>query len=95
MAEYCVVDGCLNKPVGRGMCAKHYKQWRRKGKVSTKERYVVCRVKGCEEKPHGLGLCRYHYNKYKRAMAKKQKAADTINNQKQNTEDNNQTEADN
>lgn len=35
----CKVLGCERDVVARDMCAKHYKQWRRHGKIKDKKRY--------------------------------------------------------
>ena len=62
----CCVDGCVGTPVARGMCARHYKQWRRNGVITLNEHYDSCKVEGCESPHHGKGFCRFHYNQYAR-----------------------------
>jgi len=56
----CTVDGCDRAPcVARGLCARHYRRWRRTGSVA--DPYPdsgACRY--CAERALPDGLCRVH-----------------------------------
>lgn len=55
----CVEDGCdSEKIVGRGMCTRHYQQWR---KANAPE----CIEDGCHDSEHSRGLCPKHYQRWR------------------------------
>lgn len=54
----CKREGCSAAVVGKGYCAKHYKEWRR-GDLP-KGRYKICTAEGCR-KPRAVGSkCQEH-----------------------------------
>lgn len=57
----CKREGCSGSVVGKGYCARHYKQWRR-GELP-KGRYKTCTAEGCR-KPRAIGSkCEQHGSK--------------------------------
>jgi hypothetical protein len=57
----CKLEGCERESVGKGYCARHYKEWRR-GKLP-KGRYKTCTNEGCR-KPRAIGSkCEEHGRK--------------------------------
>lgn len=67
----CSAEGC-NSLVGlhgsRGLCPKHYRQYKREGKLPLRDGEVrqKCKVDGCERWAEVTGLCQAHYYRQKR-----------------------------
>lgn len=56
----CSADSC-DRPAGaRGMCSRHYAQWRRAGGTGRK-----CSVDGCSGTHFGRGWCEMHYDRWR------------------------------
>jgi hypothetical protein len=49
----CKFEGCARESVGKGYCARHYKQWRQ-GKLP-KGRYKICTAEGCRKPRAPMG----------------------------------------
>jgi hypothetical protein len=58
MNNKCKVDGCNNPSRARGMCMKHYIQWKRKNNPRK------CKVNGCNRGHHAKGYCALHYGRF-------------------------------
>jgi hypothetical protein len=58
----CSVDECVNKTQARGMCPKHYQQWR-----AIKNGSLQCARAGCTLLAVLDGLCRPHYYQRRRS----------------------------
>jgi len=58
----CLENGCSRSTVGRGLCAKHYRQARRKGLLTG---LSSCSVEGCTGLHYAKGLCDEHYHAWK------------------------------
>jgi hypothetical protein len=57
----CKMDGCEKAAVGKGYCARHYKQWRQG--ALPKARYKTCTHEACR-KPRSIGSkCEEHGRK--------------------------------
>jgi hypothetical protein len=57
----CKLDGCENPAMGKGYCARHYKQWRQG--TLPKARYKTCTHEACR-KPRSVGSkCEEHGRK--------------------------------
>jgi hypothetical protein len=55
----CKLENCAGPVVGKGYCARHYKQWRR-GDLP-KGRYKICTAEGCRKPRAALGSkCEEH-----------------------------------
>lgn len=52
----CKVDGCSGAVFARGLCGKHYNQWRRNNAKP-------CKLAGCERKAEKRGYCNVCYGK--------------------------------
>ncbi len=64
----CGVEGCDSPVQGRGLCNRHYVQWR-KGKnlpALPPKAAKGCATEGCEEKHYSSGLCRRCYRQRER-----------------------------
>lgn len=55
----CLNQGCNEAGCKRGMCRRHYNQWRRD------HGSIKCRTDGCDKPSHAKGLCVNHYMKVK------------------------------
>jgi hypothetical protein len=54
----CKLEGCSTAVVGKGYCARHYKQWRQG--ALPKARYKICTAEACR-KPRAVGSkCEEH-----------------------------------
>ena len=62
----CSVEGCYGLVVAKGLCAKHYKQVSRHGKVKDLDRYSGWKVEGCTNAHLSRGFCGKHYMQFKR-----------------------------
>lgn len=68
----CKVDGCDNNVRARGMCHKHYENWRCYGRRKEGEQPLVtdkpCIIPGCENRIGGgkRGMCKKHYTRWLR-----------------------------
>ena len=71
----CSIEGCSERRVSRGWCAKHYQRFNRLGdplgpvrpyRGSSGPAFVrpprLCSVDGCGRGHVGRGLCRVHYD---------------------------------
>lgn len=56
--KQCEVDGCSNPFYGRGMCEKHYAQWRRKNNPRK------CEIDDCSRAYVSHGMCGAHYRRF-------------------------------
>ena len=63
----CSVEGCDGKHHALGFCNKHWKQYKKYGKIMDEEydKAKICSVEECNEKHFGLGFCKRHYAQYK------------------------------
>ncbi len=57
----CKKDGCEKASVGKGYCARHYKEWRRG--ALPKGRYKICTAEGCRKPRHAGSKCEEHAKK--------------------------------
>jgi hypothetical protein len=57
----CKMDGCEKAAVGKGYCARHYKQWR--GGALPKARYKICTSENCRKPRHAGSKCEEHAGK--------------------------------
>lgn len=68
----CIVEGCSNKHLAKGLCNSHYQLQRRNGSpIRTREilKYTegaLCSITDCTSPPSSRGLCRAHYVKWRR-----------------------------
>lgn len=63
----CTVEGCERINKGRGLCARHYQEVRRREKgISKWTPRGKCSVETCNEIQHARGLCVNHYQVAKR-----------------------------
>jgi hypothetical protein len=62
MQGLCLIDGCIQRAVKKGLCSKHYQRERN-------ATLGVCGLPGCGHKARVLGLCAKHYRE-KRAAGK-------------------------
>jgi DNA-binding XRE family transcriptional regulator len=60
----CKEEGCKNKSLARGLCNKHYQQYRNYhlNEVKT-DNPITCTIEGCNNFYHAKGMCTFHYNK--------------------------------
>lgn len=63
----CLIPGCKNEQLAKGLCSKHYQRWIKYSdpnitKVRTKKK---CIVPGCDKNMHAKGYCNYHYNVFR------------------------------
>lgn len=61
----CSVDGCDQRPQGRGLCKYHWKRWREYGDPQypdqrAQKKNRKCSVDGCGQRHHANGYCYYH-----------------------------------
>jgi hypothetical protein len=54
----CKFEGCEREAVGKGYCARHYKEWRRG--ALPKGRYKICTHEGCRKPRHAGSKCEEH-----------------------------------
>ena len=67
MSETCLVVGCEIGQHCRGMCVKHYHQYRRSQYFSYHEPVdAPCTVEGCTRQQKAHGLCNTHYQRQRR-----------------------------
>jgi len=62
--ENCTIEGCNNKHMGLGLCAKHYARFKKYGdplflKWNQYDKY--CSIEGCDRENYALGYCSKHY----------------------------------
>jgi hypothetical protein len=65
----CSVQDCDEEVCAKGMCDRHYRQVRTKGRLREEPRITqvkLCSVEGCGRAHYGLGFCRDHYAQNKR-----------------------------
>lgn len=55
--RFCEADNCNEPHIARGLCSKHYQEWRR--------HQVECSVDGCKRGAIALGYCSMHYRRLK------------------------------
>lgn len=60
----CKFEGCTAAVIGKGYCARHYKQWR--GGSLPKGRYKICTAEACR-KPRAVGSKCTEHTKIKAA----------------------------
>jgi hypothetical protein len=68
----CKFEGCSSDVVGKGYCAKHYKQWRQG--ALPKGRYKICTAEACR-KPRATGSKCVEHTKTKAASGEAAAAA--------------------
>jgi DNA-binding XRE family transcriptional regulator len=62
--EPCTYPHCNNVSIARGLCNKHYQQFRNHNPEKFKiEKPTICKEKGCENPYYAKGYCSHHYNK--------------------------------
>jgi len=59
----CLNEGCNESARKRGMCIRHYNQWRRRN-VTTKP----CSLTGCQSSSFASGMCSKHYYRIKASL---------------------------
>jgi len=57
----CRARDCTLEAQARHLCAMHYAQIRRHGRLHASNRRDICLVIGCEKKHYGRGYCQKHY----------------------------------
>lgn len=64
----CSIEGCVDRPVGRGWCNKHYRRWVRSGKTELRVPSESCRVNDCTSRPRSAhqDICEKHYYRLRR-----------------------------
>lgn len=62
----CEASGCDRKVYARGLCGRHYKQWRRHGLVQADHAPTACAVPSCERRAVTRGWCHGHYLRWSR-----------------------------
>lgn len=55
---FCSESGCIEAPIGRGLCRKHYNKWRNAGGAGT------CKEDGCDRPLRARGWCVAHYQRW-------------------------------
>lgn len=61
----CRIDGCERKTTGRGLCGRHYQQWRREaGLAVPKNPRPPCSVEDCDKPRKSKGYCDNHYHTF-------------------------------
>ncbi len=68
----CKFEGCARDAVGKGYCARHYKQWRQG--TLPKGRFKICTAEACR-KPRAVGSKCDEHGKTKTAAAAAEPAA--------------------
>ncbi|MGD7788197.1 hypothetical protein ACQCX2_07720 [Propionibacteriaceae bacterium Y1700] len=53
----CEISGCVKKVKARGMCTKHYEQWR------AEQPAPPCKIDGCGRRVWARGVCNAHYQR--------------------------------
>lgn len=62
--EKCSHPNCHRDSFSRGMCNKHYQNFRNHNpELYKKEKPETCTEEGCNNPYHAKGLCSIHYNK--------------------------------
>lgn len=63
MGGTCRAPECGRRPLSRGLCGRHYKQWRRHGLLLPERPPAPppCRAPGCVRTASSRGLCHAHY----------------------------------
>jgi len=70
----CSVDGCDKRATAaRGLCDKHYNEWRRQGEDDSTITLETCAADDCYRPIRALKLCAHHYDQLIR-LRKKAKA---------------------
>ena len=65
--KLCSVEGCNRKHEAKGYCDKHYKQFKKHGRIIDDElKPKNCLVEGCNEKHYGKGYCLKHYTQVRK-----------------------------
>jgi len=65
----CSVADCGQPRYCRGLCRRHYEQWRRGAPFAAplqrlaKGRYTTCTVEGCSRPHRAHRLCQFHYQR--------------------------------
>ena len=65
----CTVADCGGPFYCRGLCRRHYEQWRNGAPFDAplqriaKGRYTTCTVEGCDRPHRTKRLCQYHYHR--------------------------------
>lgn len=60
----CKHENCNRQSIARGLCNKHYQQFRNHNKDLFKdEKPNHCTVEDCKEPYYAKGLCNFHYNR--------------------------------
>jgi len=63
----CNHENCFNVAIARGLCNKHYQQYRNHNPEEfNTENPTECTEEGCTNPYHAKGLCSIHYNKFYR-----------------------------
>jgi len=67
----CSVPGCNRPHHARGLCQKHYDEFRKKDRRARRlaragggNRVRVCSVPGCNRPHHARGYCKLHYARF-------------------------------
>ncbi|PGF05234.1 hypothetical protein [Bacillus toyonensis] len=71
----CREKGCHSKVRAKGLCAKHYTQVQRHGRVTPEKEKLqnggICSEKNCNNKLRSRGLCASHYYQHMKFYQKK------------------------
>jgi hypothetical protein len=66
VVRVCEVSDCERKVYAKGLCGRHYKQWRRHGHVLEDPAPKPCAVAGCGRTAVTRGWCHGHYLRWSR-----------------------------
>jgi DNA-binding XRE family transcriptional regulator len=60
----CKEEGCEKESFARGLCGKHYQQFRYLNlSLFKNDKPTHCTIEGCEEPYYAKNLCSFHYNR--------------------------------
>lgn len=60
----CKHENCDRESLSRGLCNKHYQQFRNYNKdLFNSEKPTYCTLENCSEPYYAKGLCAFHYNR--------------------------------
>lgn len=75
--KFCGNPGCDNPHKTRGLCAKHYQQYKKNPTspfdMPRKNKRMLCSEKGCAGVHYARGVCRDHYNRIPEVVENKRK----------------------
>lgn len=59
--RFCSISGCAERFLARGLCADHYREWRKR-----RTDVPVCTIEGCAQPFVARGWCHKHYKRWQK-----------------------------